>query len=433
MIVLNEQVLFRFISNKLNQMHMSFIMQDEGDVYSFLDLKNYSTDKSSIVSGRCFIVSNPLDINRILNSVETDILILIIKSAETFKKNKPRQLIYDNSTYYVVAYKSDEKEFIQDDLIIKPIKDELFSRVDGLFETGVLSKKKVAIIGLGSGGSPVALELVKSGVQHFVLIDEDRLEIGNVIRHVCGISDLGRYKTKAVKQMMLDKNPYADITTIESAVDWDTYDSVSQLLKDVDLVICATDNRQSKMTINRICIDNNKVCFYGGAFRRAYGGQVLRVIPHKTLCFQCFLDALPQQANDTEISSTRQADNVQYSDEIVPIEPGLSVDIAPISTLIAKLSILELLKDQEHTLKSLYKDFQADFYLWINRRECGTGYEQLQPLEYNVDGMHIMRWYGINIERFKYCPVCGEIHTDEIITPDDMSFFESTSENLYEY
>jgi hypothetical protein len=41
---------------------------------------------------------------------------------------------------------------------------ELFARSKGLLETEVLNQRKVAVVGLGSGGSPIALELVKAGI-----------------------------------------------------------------------------------------------------------------------------------------------------------------------------------------------------------------------------------------------------------------------------
>lgn len=426
MIILDKQFLLQSILDNLKELEITFLNYDSGEVYSMLDTKNVSTHNGDTVVGMFFFNSVPLDNNaEILSYTKANILIYAEKLEKHVERTQNHQYVDINDYIYkITAYSRNGVEFNEDPVIIVPVKEELFSRVDGLFETGILSDKKVAIIGLGSGGSPIALELVKSGVQHFVLVDNDRLEIGNVVRHICGISDLGRYKTKAVRDMMLDKNPYAEINTIESAVDWNTYNHVSQMIENVDLVICATDNRESKMIINEICIDKNKVCLYGGAFRRAYGGQVLRVVPRKTICFQCFLDTLPDYAIDTEISSTRQAQNIQYSDVIIPIEPGLSIDISPISMLMTRLAILELLKDKSHTLESLYEDFKGAWYLWLNRREVGTKYEQLIPLEYNVDGLHIMRWYSINIERFRNCPVCGEISSEERITPDELAFFE---------
>src|SRR5207237_3839927 len=90
-----------------------------------------------------------------------------------------------------------------------PIREELFSRVHGLYETNVLAGKTVLIIGVGSGGSTIALELVKAGVGNFLLVDPDRVEVANVVRHLCGLSDLGRFKTKAIRDLILEKNPFA--------------------------------------------------------------------------------------------------------------------------------------------------------------------------------------------------------------------------------
>jgi hypothetical protein len=117
---------------------------------------------------------------------------------------------------------------------------------------------------------------------------------------------------------------------------------------------------------------------------------------------------LPEQAMDQEISSRRAAEGLAYTDRPVAIEPGLSTDIAPISLMVVKLVIQELLKDSETTLRSLDEDLVAPWFIWLNRREQNTQYESLEPLEYNVDGMHVLRWYGIAVERHPACPVCGD-------------------------
>ncbi|NIN70054.1 MAG: ThiF family adenylyltransferase, partial [Anaerolineae bacterium] len=79
--------------------------------------------------------------------------------------------------------------------------------------------------------------------------------------------------------------------------------------------------------------------------------------------------------------------------------PGLSTDIAPISIMVVKLVIQELLKGTETTLRSLEDDLIAPWYMWLNRREPGTQYENLEPLEFNISGMNILRWYGIDVTR----------------------------------
>jgi len=268
------------------------------------------------------------------------------------------------------------------------------------------------------------LDLVKAGVQSFSLVDHDRLEVGNIVRHVCGLSDLGRYKTKAVKQLLLDKNPYASVKTFEIKATPETKNQIEEIILSVDLVICATDNRDSRVLINRICVDNGIVCIYGGAFRRAYGGYVLKAIPHETICYQCYIDALPDEAANVEITSEEQAEEIQYSDRPVAIEPGLAIDIAPISLLISRLSILELLKGMDTSISSLYQDYIGAWYFWLNRREAGTQYEKLAPLGFDVHGMHIGRWYSIRINKDEGCPTCGKFLSKVEISQDDINCFK---------
>ena len=147
---------------------------------------------------------------------------------------------------------------------------------------------------------------------------------------------------------------------------------------------------------------------YGGAFSRAYGGQILRVRPKHSPCHQCFVAAMPDEASDIEISSATDASEIAYSDRPVAIEPGLSLDVLPIANMLAKLVLLELVADKSSTLNTLRRDFDAPWYLWLNRPEPGTQYADLPPLSESSDEMTINRWYGIYFDRDEACPVCGD-------------------------
>ena len=289
-----------------------------------------------------------------------------------------------------------------------PVKDQIFSRFGGLLETDALAEKKVLAVGLGSFGSSICVKLAESGIMLFGLMDRDRLEIANVVRHYCGLSDLGRLKTLAVGQAIKNKNPYAVTNSWPIKADWETAEKVRNIIRRTDLVIVTTDDQKSRRLINRLCVEEGKTCIFSGANRRAYGGQVLRVRPGESLCYQCFLMHMPHQAQDQEISNRSQAEGMAYTDRPVAIEPGLSMDIAPMVHLVVKLAIQELLLDKATTLRSLDEDLTAPYYFWLNRREPGTQYEDLEPLEFNLDGMHILRWYGVDIGPHPACPVCGD-------------------------
>lgn len=368
-------------------------------------------------------------------------VVLVVGNVQTTKEEH----LTDNSLVIFVEESAEKTPILtgwtcingvvcQHEVLPVPIQEKLFSRLEGLFETSVLSTKSVLIIGLGSGGSPIALELAKAGVTSFILIDHDRLEIENVVRHVCGIYDLGRFKTKAVRDLILDKNPYAQVITYEKKVTPEFVGELHFLIKQVDLVLCCTDNRDSRVIVNKACITEEKVCVYGGTFQRAYGGQVLRVTPGKSMCYQCFIDIMPDVATDQEISNVEQAQALAYSDRIVPIEPGLSNDIAPISTMVVKLAILELLKDRKTTLNSLYEDLPRSWYMWLNRREIETEYEQLPPMDEAQDELRILAWYGIENEPNPGCPVCGNFAKNfpgitQNLTQEDIESFTQPINN----
>jgi tRNA A37 threonylcarbamoyladenosine dehydratase len=99
-----------------------------------------------------------------------------------------------------------------------------------------LRGKKVALIGLGSGGGFVATGLAMSAVANFVLIDDDVLEAHNVVRHVGDLRDVGRPKAELVADLILARNAEASVQVIVSRVEDHT-----AALDGIDLVICAAD------------------------------------------------------------------------------------------------------------------------------------------------------------------------------------------------
>jgi len=368
-----------------------FSAEDKGTVFTLLPVSKNKT----AVAGSVIFVDNIKNTEVADAGSEDDVVRILIE------KNKPLDT-------HTKGFVKNNGRWHKARVSIVPVKEQLFSRFSGILETGVLSKKRVLIAGLGSGGSAIAVSLAQSGIMNFTVIDHDRLEIGNISRHAAGISDVGRLKVNVVRDLIHQKNPFAKVTWLADKVCWDSRESVRELIQQTDLVICATDNRISKRVMNQLCIEEGKTMIVAGAFRRAYGGQVLRVRPGKSLCFQCFLDSLPQQAQDQEITSIEQSQGLAYTDKPVPIEPGLSNDIAPINQMVTKLAIQHLLEGTETTLKSLDEDLTADLYLWLNRREAGTSYEDFEPMEYNVDGLSVMRWYGIDISKNPACPECGD-------------------------
>jgi molybdopterin/thiamine biosynthesis adenylyltransferase len=280
-------------------------------------------------------------------------------------------------------------------------------RVGGIIGAGALAGACVAVLGLGSGGSFIVRELARAGVGRFVLLDDDRLEAGNVSRHECGLDDIGRLKVNALRDLVHRHNPSARVVTSTTRISGDSRSEVRSLLlsEGVNLVICATDTRESRLLVNRLCVQGQYPMIIGGVYRRAYGGIVQRVIPGLTPCYQCFVQALPREAGDNEISSARDAARSSYTDRQVTPQPGLSSDIVPIALLMVKLALLELLDGGSTAFQTLSADLVAPIFQWINRRELAhAGWE---PMGVNVDGQSVLRWYGVLLERNVECAHCG--------------------------
>lgn len=288
------------------------------------------------------------------------------------------------------------------------VQPELATRRSGILETTLLGDKSVLCLGVGTGGAHAAIELAKCGVGRFMLVDRDRLSVGNVVRHPGGISQVGRFKVHVLKDLIHDKNPDAKVLTYPVDLNYDNQEKLKELVEQADVVICGTDNRPSKLLINRLCVEANIVAVYGGAFRRAYGGQVQRVRPRHSPCFECFVAAMPDEASDVEVSSAVDAADIAYSDRPVAVEPGLSLDVLPIANMVAKLALMELVADKQTSLSILKKDYDAPWYLWLNKPEPGTQYASWPPLSESIDEMTINRWYGIYFDRDAACPVCGD-------------------------
>jgi molybdopterin/thiamine biosynthesis adenylyltransferase len=337
----------------------------------------------------------------------------VIESLRRSRDPKPRLYLLTLPDSDLICYFApDDDKFLKCDVRFIPEQSDLYSRSKGLLESDVLSRKSVGIIGVGSGGSAIAIELAKASVGRFSLIDFDRLELSNVARHVSGVTDLGRYKTFAVRDAILNKNPHAEVTTYEIDVN-DRRHECSTALAEVDLIICASDNDRSRFLLNELALKHNVTAIFGRALTRASGGDVLRVRPYNGPCYSCLYSQSVRSSggDDEEISQMSQAAQLlpEYTSArelTAVVQVGLSSDIAPISNFMVKLALVELSKGLPSGIRSLEDDLVADFYIWANRRE--GAYQDWNKLEFNFNRPSILRWYGARVERDPKCLVCGD-------------------------
>ena len=204
----------------------------------------------------------------------------------------------------------------------------LFSRNAGLIETDWMNDVCAFISGCGSVGGLVALQLARSGVGRFVLIDEDCVEIHNVCRHQCGLWDVGRKKVEAIRERILRINPNAEVICFAKKfqeVSW-PYGKEEWLDPKKAIFIGTCDNRVGNAFVCDAAYEN-KIPFAALGFNtRAWGGEIFTCLPEKhEVCYRCAFKTQIEQS----IAEERQ--NHDYIDSAdvgkVSFEPGLDVDI----------------------------------------------------------------------------------------------------------
>lgn len=113
-----------------------------------------------------------------------------------------------------------------------------------------LDQASVAIAGLGGLGSNIAYFLARTGIKKLHLIDFDVVDLTNLNRQQYGIRHLGMKKTEALKEQLLEINPYMEIKTHFGKV---TEENLLELLKDEDIICEAFDQPEAKaMLVNGV-------------------------------------------------------------------------------------------------------------------------------------------------------------------------------------
>lgn len=134
-----------------------------------------------------------------------------------------------------------------------------FSRTEMVIGTpalNLLSKSRVAIIGVGGVGSYVAEGLARSGVGHFVLCDDDDVCLTNINRQILATrSTVGKSKVEVMKDRILDINPKAVVEVYPYLYNEESKDRI--INTECDYVVDAIDMVSAKLSLIQQCTDLN--------------------------------------------------------------------------------------------------------------------------------------------------------------------------------
>ena len=111
-----------------------------------------------------------------------------------------------------------------------------------------LAEARVAVFGIGGVGGYVCEALVRSGLGHIALIDNDTVAETNLNRQIIALhSTIGRQKTEVMAERLRDINPSVDIATYPMFYLPETADQID--LSAFDYVVDAVDTVVAKLEL----------------------------------------------------------------------------------------------------------------------------------------------------------------------------------------
>ncbi|CCW60925.1 unnamed protein product [Phytomonas sp. EM1] len=171
---------------------------------------------------------------------------------------------------------------------------ERFSRqmlCDNIGAAGMerIRRTRVACIGVGGLGSMVALYLVAGGIGKLTVVDFDQVELSNMHRQVIHtIEQLGVPKVVSAQKACLAIDPKAAVEGIQLRL---SADNAERLLRDVDVVVDATDNAAARYLINDAAMRLRKPLVSGSAVR--WDGQLSVYGYQNAPCYRCLFPQPP--------------------------------------------------------------------------------------------------------------------------------------------
>jgi len=225
-----------------------------------------------------------------------------------------------------------------------------------------LLEAHVLIIGMGGLGSPVAMYLAAAGVGTLSIADDDQVELSNLQRQLIHQTDnIGQAKVDSAKTQLQKINPDIQIHTYAQRLNHQT---LLDLLPNIDVVIDATDNFDSRFAINRACVESRKPLISGAAIRMEGQVSVFDMRKDSSPCYRCLYDESGQ--NDETCS-----------------ENGVMAPIVGIIGSIQAMEAIKLIADIGETLSGK---------LLI------------------TDSLY-QEWRSMNLNKDPHCPVCSAQQT----------------------
>jgi molybdopterin/thiamine biosynthesis adenylyltransferase len=156
-------------------------------------------------------------------------------------------------------------------------------------ELAGLDAARVVVVGAGSLGAPVALELAKAGVGVLDIVDCDIYDANNTVRHVVDLTEAGNEKTALVGERCRALNPFVDVRVHETllGVVLDEEDLLEELVNEATVIIDTTGSQSLARLLSDRCRAAGTPLVVAGLTAASYGGEIFVI--GDGACFECFV------------------------------------------------------------------------------------------------------------------------------------------------
>ena len=160
-----------------------------------------------------------------------------------------------------------------------------------------LEGARIAVVGCGATGSAAVDLLSRAGVGFIRIIDRDYVELSNLQRQsLFDEHDAAESMPKALAAAKKIASVNSDIAVDGRVADL-TPQNAKELLGDVNLILDATDNFETRYLINDFAVGQDIPWIY----MAAVGSYALtmNILPNDTACLSCVFPAAPQGTVET--------------------------------------------------------------------------------------------------------------------------------------
>lgn len=186
---------------------------------------------------------------------------------------------------------------------------------DDAFTT--LSQQTVMIVGLGGVGGSACEAIVRSGIQHIILVDGDVVRKSNLNRQIIALqSTIGQSKVKVMKSRIADINPDAVVEIYPIMYNFDTKQDI--LNHRIDFIIDAIDTITFKIDLIKEAFARDIPIISVMGTGNKFLPQKLDVMPLSKTAYDPIARILRQKL--------KQELNLNYVPVVASTEPPLKVD-----------------------------------------------------------------------------------------------------------